>query len=65
MQSLLTRSSRGADVKRLKQALVKQLGSDAAIFASLATGDEVDADTEAAIRRWQAEIGRASCRERV
>ena len=57
MQSLLARGSRGADVQRLKQALVKQLGSDAANYASLATGDELDADTEAALRRWQAGVG--------
>lgn len=57
MQNLLIRGSKGSDVRKLKQALVKQLGLDAAVFAGLATGDELDADTEAAIRRWQAGVG--------
>ena len=57
MQNLLIRGSRGGDVRKLKQALVKQLGADAAAFGGLATGDELDADTEAALRCWQAGVG--------
>lgn len=57
MQNLLIRGSRGGDVRKLKQALIKQLGADAAAFGGLATGDELDADTEAALRRWQAGVG--------
>ncbi len=57
MQNLLIRGSKGSDVRKLKQALVKQLGLDAAAFATLATSDALDADTEAAVRRWQAGVG--------
>ena len=57
MQNLLTRGSKGGDVRKLKLALVKQLGADATVFGNLAEGDELDADTEAAVRRWQAGVG--------
>lgn len=57
MQNLLTRGSKGGDVRELKLALVEQLGADAAAFGNLARGDELDADTEAAVRRWQAGVG--------
>lgn len=57
MQNLLIRGSRGGDMRNLKQALVKQLGADAAAFSGLSTGDELDADTEAALRRWLAGVG--------
>ncbi len=57
MQNLLTRGSQGHGVRALKQALLKQLGADATAFATLAIGDCMDADTEAATRRWQAGVG--------
>lgn len=57
MEYLLVRGSRGADVATLKKLLVKLLGPDAQTYAGLNTGDLLDADTEAAIRRWQAGVG--------
>lgn len=57
MQHLLTRGSQGGDVRQLKQALTRQLGADAAVFTGLGVGDALDADTEAAVRRWQAGVG--------
>jgi hypothetical protein len=41
---LLVRGSTGPVVRKLRQALVQELGDDAADFAALETGDEVDAD---------------------
>jgi hypothetical protein len=55
---LMMRGSRGAAVKELKAALAAELGAEAAAFPGLArSGDELDADTEAALRRWQAGTG--------
>src|SRR5262245_21722340 len=57
MVMLLTRGSQGPDVVALKQALKRELGNDAKDFPKLTSGNELDVDTEAAARRWQAEIG--------
>src|SRR5262245_13777609 len=57
MVTLLTRGSRGPDVVALKQALARDLGNDAKDFPELTSGNELDADTEAAARRWQVGIG--------
>ena len=58
MSILLIRGSRGAEVKRLKQQLVKLLGDEAADYAGLvAAGDVLDTDVEAAVRCWQAGVG--------
>lgn len=57
MAVLLVRGSRGVAVARLRQQLAAQLGDDASDFPSLGSGDRLDADTEAAARRWQAGIG--------
>lgn len=57
MPNLLTRNAKGPDVQRLRKAIAAQLGADAALFGSLASGDVLDATVEAAIRRWQSGIG--------
>lgn len=57
MSELLIRNARGKPVAALRRALAGQLGADAAAFGNLADGDEIDAATEAAIRRWQAGVG--------
>lgn len=55
---LMMRGSTGPQVARLKTALAGVLGEDAAIFPGLHDGGEAfDADTEAALRRWQAGSG--------
>lgn len=54
---LFTRGSRGAEVKKIRQSLIKQLGDDAALYAGLAESDEFDAVTEAAVRQWQSGVG--------
>ena len=43
----------GADVHVCGVELVRELGDDAQVFAHLAQGDLLDADFEAAARRWQ------------
>lgn len=57
MKNLLVRGSQGADVRQLRLALLSQMGTDAQLFGKLATGDAFDADTEAAVRRWQTGVG--------
>ncbi|RZI83313.1 MAG: peptidase C1 [Rubrivivax sp.] len=57
MGSLLVRGSQGADVARLRKQLAKELGADAADFVKLNTGQDFDADLEAAVRRWQSGTG--------
>ena len=57
MANLLVRGSQGADVHRLLQQLAKQLGDDAQAFGALGAGQLLDADAEAAVRRWQAGVG--------
>ena len=64
MQNILLRGSQGEDVRLLRQALIKQMGDDATDFAKLANtksiksnDDVLDADVEAAARRWQAGVG--------
>lgn len=57
MPNLLIRGSQGAEVHRLRQELAKQLGDDAQGFGPLETGELLDADAEAAVRRWQVGVG--------
>lgn len=57
MNYLFARGSSGSDVKMLKDCLLKDLGTDAAAFPGLKVGDIFDADTEAALRRWQSGMG--------
>ena len=57
MKNLLVRGNQGDDVALLRQALATQLGGDAQGFGKLAKGDVLDADAEAAVRRWQAGVG--------
>lgn len=57
MGSLLIKGSQGADVKRLRQQLAKELGPDGSDYSKLATGQDFDADLEAAVRRWQSGTG--------
>jgi len=57
MNQLLIRGARGGDIAALRQVLVAKLGADAAAFGSLAQGDTLDADCEAAARRWQSGVG--------
>lgn len=57
MSQLLVRGDSGAQVRRLRVALARQLGGDARDFSRLALGDDLDADVEAAARRWQSGVG--------
>lgn len=57
MDLLLIRNAQGKDVAALRAALAKQLGADAVGFGNLAQGDVLDADVEAAARRWQSGVG--------
>lgn len=57
MRLLLTRDTQGPDVRALRAALAKALGAAAADFPGLAQGEQFDAATEAALRRWQAGVG--------
>ena len=57
MKVLWVRGDTGNDVRRLRQALAAQLGSEAALYGALDQGDVLDADAEAAIRRWQSGVG--------
>ncbi|MGH6648959.1 glycoside hydrolase family 19 protein [Aquabacterium sp.] len=57
MGSLLIKGSQGADVKRLRQQLTRELGPDGSDYSKLASGLVFDADLEAAVRRWQSGSG--------
>lgn len=57
MNMLLIKDMQGASVVALKRALRQALGDTAAEYAGLAGGTTLDADTEAAARRWQSGIG--------
>jgi len=57
MQNLLIRNAKGPEVAALRKALVEQLGADASVFGDLASGELLDADVEAAARRWQSGVG--------
>ena len=57
MKNLLVRDSQGTDVRLLKAALLELLGADGLGFGQLDKDDWLDADAEAAIRRWQAGVG--------
>jgi predicted chitinase len=54
---LLMRGSVGDDVATLKAALRKILGTAAARYPGLGSGKQFDADTESAMRAWQASVG--------
>jgi predicted chitinase len=54
---LLMRGNAGIEVAGLKAALRKILGNAAAAYPGLNSGDEFDADTETALRAWQASVG--------
>lgn len=56
-RQLWVRGDRGAQIRRLRRELARQLGTDAGEFAGLARGDVLDAVVEAAARRWQAGVG--------
>lgn len=56
-QLVLMGGNQGAAVARLKQALLSALGGAAGTWPGLAKGDIFDADTEAALRNWQASVG--------
>ena len=57
MDSLLVRECRGDSARQVRVALAAQLGDDATGFPGLASGDLIDADVEAAARRWQSGVG--------
>ncbi len=57
MKNLLVTGVQGPEVALLRQRLVQQLGADAQAFPQLATGEAMDADLEAAARRWQSGVG--------
>ncbi len=57
MANLVLRGSKGADVRQLMRLLARQLGDDAQAFGKLGAGQLLDADAEAAVRRWQAGVG--------
>ncbi len=57
MAFLLIRDAKGDDVAALRAALAEQLGADAHDYGNLAAGNVLDADVEAAARRWQSGVG--------
>ncbi len=58
MRLLMHKGDAGEDVDALARALRRELGADAAPFDVLGrTGAAIDADFDAAIRRWQAGVG--------
>lgn len=57
MVTILMKGSSGAAVRAMCQALATALGRDATDFPQLARSEVITADTEAAIRRWQAGVG--------
>ncbi len=54
---LLMRGNIGNEVAGLKEALRKILGKAASAYPGLSGGNEFDADTETALRAWQAGVG--------
>ncbi|MGF6528596.1 C1 family peptidase [Variovorax sp. PvP013] len=58
MRLLMHKGDAGEDVDALARSLRRELGADAAPFDVLGrTGAAIDADFDAAIRRWQAGVG--------
>ena len=57
MSKLLIRGDSGAQVHKLRAELAHQLGVDGQDFSRLAYGDVLDADVQAAARRWQSGVG--------
>lgn len=54
---LLMRGNAGKAVAGLKEALRKTLGNAATAYPGLQSGNKFDADTETALRAWQASVG--------
>jgi len=54
---LLMRGNAGDEVAALKKALQKVVPNGASAYPGLADGDEFNADTETALRAWQASVG--------
>lgn len=54
---LLMRGNAGREVAGLKKALRDILGEAASAYPGLVSGDEFNADTETALRAWQASVG--------
>ncbi|MHA6205953.1 C1 family peptidase [Dyella soli] len=54
---LLLKDKTGPDVAQLRKKLASALQADADAFPGLAAGDSFDAQTDAAVRRWQSGIG--------
>src|SRR5690606_9389569 len=57
MGALIIKHSQGAEVLKLKRKLGEILGVEADRYPGLDRGDVFDADTESAVRHWQAGIG--------
>lgn len=57
MTTLFLIGSQGPQVRELRRALARELGTDGADFVALDKGDVFDNNVEAAARRWQAGIG--------
>lgn len=56
-KTILMRGNTGKEVSALKQHLVKALADSAANYPGLADGAAFNADTETALRAWQASVG--------
>ena len=54
---LLMRGNAGKEVAEVKKALQKALGKDGSAYPGLTDGDAFNADTETALRTWQASVG--------
>lgn len=54
---VLMRGNVGLEVVKLRKALVKALGETASMYQCPTSGNEFDADTETALRAWQASVG--------
>lgn len=57
VQRLFLQGSQGAEVRRIREAVVRELGAAADLFQGLAKGDLFDATLEAAVRQWQSGVG--------
>ncbi len=57
MTMLYVQGAQGPEVKAIRSALAKAMGTDAQAYPKLAQGDVIDLDVDAAIRQWQAAMG--------
>ena len=57
MSLLWTRGQQGPEIRALRVTLASTLGADAADYPGLASGNTLDAQAEAAVRRWQSGVG--------